>query len=102
MVPLLAKSWTTFDVHMAWPRPGFDEVWLWQQQGSSFTGHDLQWRPAIIRKVAPHVPVGAPAVQPSTAVIAVLVDINIAAAELLTRFLSSVSLYPKNSPTHEA
>ena len=47
-------------------------------------------------------PVGAPAVQPSTAVIAVLVDINIAATELLTRFLSSVSLCLNNSPTHEA
>ena len=47
-------------------------------------------------------PVGAPAVQPSTAVIAVLVDINIAAAELLTRFLSSVSLNLNDSPTLES
>ncbi len=37
-------------------------------------------------------PIGVPAVQPSAALSAVLMDINIAAAELLTRFLSSVSL----------
>lgn len=47
-------------------------------------------------------PVGAPAVQPSAAVSAVLVDINITAAELLTKFLSSVSLFPINAHTYEA
>ena len=35
-------------------------------------------------------PLGAPAVQPSAALVSILVDINIAAAELLTRFLSLV------------
>jgi len=54
-------------------------------------GHDVRWRAAIIKKVAPHVPVNAPTVQPSASVLAVLVDLNIAAAELLTRFLSMVS-----------
>ena len=44
----------------------------------------------MIQKVAPHVPLGAPAVQPSAALVSILVDINIAAAELLTRFLSLV------------
>ena len=35
-------------------------------------------------------PLGAPAVQPSAGLVSILVDINIAAAELLTRFLSLV------------
>lgn len=48
----------------------------------------------MVKKIAPHVPVGAPAVQPSAAISSILVDINIAAAELLTRFLSSVTSIP--------
>ena len=52
----------------------------------------------MIQKIAPHVPLGAPAVQPSAALVSTLVDINIASAELLTRFLSSV--WPTWSELH--
>lgn len=50
-----------------------------------------RWGPSVIRKVAPHVPVNAPAVQTSPPVTAALIRANIAAAQLLTGFLPARS-----------
>ena len=41
----------------------------------------------ILKKVTPHVPVAAPAVKPSQQMQQVLVQLNLAAAELLASFL---------------
>ena len=57
---------------------------------------DAGYKPAIVdailRKVTPHVPVPAPAVKPSQQMQQALVNLNLAAAKLLSRFLPSHAL----------
>lgn len=51
-------------------------------------GHKSLSVAAILRKVTPHVPVSAPAVKPSQQMQQALVNLNLAAAKLLSHFLS--------------
>lgn len=51
------------------------------------TGHKASSVNAILRKVTPHVPVSAPAVKPSRQMQQALVNLNLAAAKLLSHFL---------------
>ena len=50
-------------------------------------GHKSSSVDAILRKVTPHVPVPAPAVKPSQQMQQALVNLNLAAAKLLSRLL---------------
>jgi hypothetical protein len=52
------------------------------------------WAAAVIRKVAPHVPVSAPVVRAPAPVLAGLVQVNICAAQLLTTFLPAAQVTP--------
>lgn len=68
--------------------------------GWVITGDDQRWAAAIISKVAPHVPVSAPVVRVSPAVMEALVKINVSSAKLLTRFLTSSEAQVCSSDNH--
>lgn len=56
---------------------------------ADITGADQGQAPEIIKKVAPHIPVSAPAVRASPSVVESLVRINVTSAKMFTRFLTS-------------
>lgn len=58
-----------------------------QRQANVLAGYNSSLVDAILKKVTPHVPVSAPAVKPSQQVQQALVNLNLAAAKLLSRFL---------------
>lgn len=55
-------------------------------------GRPEGWAAALLRVCAPHVPAAAPAVRPPPALQAALVQLNMAAAALLARFLPTAAI----------
>ena len=58
-----------------------------QTQANALAGYKSSLVDVILQKVTPHVPVSAPAVKPSHQMQQALVNLNLAAAKLLSRFL---------------